>query len=125
MKFDITAESWSMFVNFFITTFVTLSLYFILSHPNGFMDSCLTVTAYGDGNETIMQKIVKVKKGAKASFIVHSQKGYVYSKSVGGTCPIGSWKDNTYTTGVITKKCNTYFTAVPQENRVITSKSLK
>ena len=72
-----------------------------------------TVTAAGDGNETISPDNVTVLTGAgSATFTVTPNTSYTVSTTVGGTCPVGSWNGNQYTTGgPIVGNCTVLFSA--------------
>jgi len=49
--------------------------------------------------------------GSSASFSVAADAGYTVNTTVAGTCPIGSWNGNTYSTGTLTATCSVQFTA--------------
>jgi hypothetical protein len=72
----------------------------------------ITVTASGNGNETISPSTPQaVTYGATQAFTVTANTGYTVSKTVGGTCPAGSWSGNTYTTGAVTSNCSVSFSS--------------
>ncbi len=72
----------------------------------------LTVTAGGDGHETIFPSTPQtVPYGGTQQYTVISDPGYFVAGVVGGTCPAGSWSGNVYTTGVITADCHLSFNA--------------
>ena len=50
-----------------------------------------------------------VYSGKSASFTVTADSGYSTDSSVGGTCPAGSWRGMTYTTGNVTGDCSVSF----------------
>ncbi len=50
-----------------------------------------------------------VEHGFAASFTVTPDTGYEADALVGGTCPIGTWDDSTYTTGAVTGDCSVEF----------------
>lgn len=71
-----------------------------------------TVTPTGDIHETISPGTAQtVNYGTTKSFTVIANAGYSVSSAVGGTCPVGSWSGNTYTTGAITANCTLIFSA--------------
>jgi hypothetical protein len=74
----------------------------------------LTVTANGDGTETISPAAPQtVNYGETQAFKVNANDGYALSNVVGGTCPVGNWTGDTYTTGTITSACTVNFSALP------------
>ena len=72
-----------------------------------------TVTSSGDGNVTISPAGSRtVASGLTLTFDVTSDgEGEVTSTAVGGTCAVGSWNGNEYTTGPITADCSVSFSA--------------
>jgi len=71
------------------------------------------VTASGDDRLTFTATTPQIiSSGSTASFNVSLSTGYLQAGSVGGTCPVGSWQDTTYTTGAITKDCTVIFRAM-------------
>ncbi|RUR06259.1 hypothetical protein [Legionella sp. km772] len=74
--------------------------------------SQLIVTPKGDGNESIDPNTPqKVDYGTTRAFTVTANGGYTLSHEVGGTCPTGSWSENTYITGRITANCSVHFSS--------------
>lgn len=72
-----------------------------------------TVAPSGDGNESISPNSIQtVNAGQSQQFTVIANSGYTLSQIVGGTCSVGSWSGNTYTTGAITSDCLVNFNAV-------------
>ena len=50
-----------------------------------------------------------VSTGTTQSFAVAANSGLTLSKTVGGTCPTGSWSGTTYTTGLVSSDCTVSF----------------
>ena len=72
-----------------------------------------TVTPIGDGHVTINPSTPQtISVGSTQSFTVTAQSGYLLSNNVGGTCPIGSWSGNIYTTGASNSSCTVTFRTV-------------
>ncbi len=73
----------------------------------------VTVTASGDGNETIQAPTTKtIVEGGAADFIVTAKPGYILSHTVTGTCPVGgTWSGSVYTTPPIPYTCSVKFKA--------------
>ncbi|KOR29383.1 hypothetical protein TI04_08770, partial [Achromatium sp. WMS2] len=68
-------------------------------------DNSYTVTPIaGVGGSVNPNTPQTVSRGATKSFTVTPNKGYVHHK-VTGTCPVGTWSGNTYTTGAIDANC--------------------
>jgi hypothetical protein len=80
-----------------------------------------TVTASGDGRETLSPTMATVSYGATQLFGVTPNAGYTLLSTVGGTCPVGSWSAAGYTTGVVTANCTVSFSATPNQYQVTTS----
>jgi hypothetical protein len=69
-----------------------------------------TVTpAAGAGGTVSPATAQTVNAGATTSFLVTAGSGYTRNAAVGGTCPQGSWSDNTWTTGAIDASCSVTF----------------
>ena len=84
--------------------------YYMLIDPAGINDFEANVlktitTSVASGSGTVTPPSTSVAAGGTASFNLTGSVGWVPSTSVGGTCPVGSWSGNTYTTGVITDNC--------------------
>lgn len=74
----------------------------------------LEVTVVGDAYGSITPTGTRVVNyGQTASYAFTSQGRFTPSSTVGGTCPVGNWAGDTYTTGVITATCTVDFHAVP------------
>ncbi|CDZ76660.1 putative lipoprotein, rSAM/lipoprotein system [Legionella massiliensis] len=70
------------------------------------------VTPGGDNNESIFPNASQlVKYNYPQSFFVVANQGHTLTKIVEGTCPIGSWAGDVYTTGPITSSCSVFFRA--------------
>jgi hypothetical protein len=70
-----------------------------------------TASASGDGNESITPSSDTVNYGDTASFTVIANTGYTRDSTVGGSCAVGSWTGNVYTTGIITSDCTISFSS--------------
>ncbi len=77
----------------------------------------VTATAGTGGRVSLASRTVG--DGSTASFTVTPDAGYTQG-AVGGTCPNGSFRDNTYTTGAITQDCTLTF-SFTQEQRTVTA----
>ncbi|HDR14063.1 MAG TPA: hypothetical protein ENN79_00970, partial [Desulfobacteraceae bacterium] len=64
----------------------------------------------GGGVDPAMQI---VEPGSEASFTVTPDTGYETSPLVGGTCPVGTWDGDTYSTGSLTANCSVEFSFIP------------
>lgn len=53
--------------------------------------------------------VQQVAAGAKQDFTLTPDTGYMRDAKVGGTCPLGSWNDNVWTTGPINADCSVLF----------------
>ncbi|CAM6053629.1 unnamed protein product [Sphagnum tenellum] len=80
--------------------------------------STYTVTATGDGNETIVTSTSSYPAAnqGKQSFTVTPSASYFTINAVYGTCPSGSWSGTTYTTGTFSAACTVIFGAVKAWN---------
>lgn len=76
-----------------------------------FVADTKTVTAaVNGGNGAILSPvIVTVINGKSTAFSLSPDAGYQPSKTVGGSCPAGSFSNNIYTTGSITSDCSVIF----------------
>lgn len=54
-----------------------------------------------------------VFEGELASFTVSPKEGFVIDRTVGGTCPQGRWRGETWTTRMITASCTVHFEFSP------------
>lgn len=72
------------------------------------------VTVTGGAHFTISPAEAQiVKKGSTLEYVVTGDTGYRRSRTIGGTCPEGTWDDITYTTGEITQSCTIVFKVNP------------
>lgn len=72
-----------------------------------------TATAGTGGSVTPSTISVTIGSGSTASFAVATSSGYTRN-SAGGSCPLGSWNGDTYTTGAITYNCSVSFSFTAQ-----------
>jgi hypothetical protein len=72
-------------------------------------DNAYTVTATAGAGGSVAPSSRSVDSGSTTSFTVTPASGYSRDTIVGGTCPVGSWSDNTYTTGSVTGNCSVSF----------------
>jgi len=79
------------------------------------------VTASGDAKLEIDPEEREVQAGETASFDVTIAAGNLLVEEVGGSCPAGTWSDETYTTGSITANCTVEFAAEPITHAVVAS----
>ena len=97
-------NSWSDMTSYLANTNVALkalSQYAVSASVSGGNGSIFSSTPVYTGN------------GGTAAFDVAPGSGYKPNSTVTGTCPQGSFFNNTYTTGLITGNCNVGFTFVP------------
>ncbi len=74
------------------------------------LDRAYSVTpSAGTGGSVSPSATQTVKGGATKSFTVSPNSGYTRNSMVGGTCPLGSWSSNTWTTGAINANCTVSF----------------
>ncbi len=52
-----------------------------------------------------------ISHGSVQTYIVTPNLGHTRSNTVGGSCPAGTWSDNSYTTGAIIEDCSITFSA--------------
>jgi hypothetical protein len=71
-------------------------------------DIMATSLVKGGGGDVIPNTAQSVAAGSTMSYTAIPIKGYVTHR-VGGTCPMGSWNGNTWTTGAINASCTTEF----------------
>jgi len=64
---------------------------------------------------------VKVNASATQAFTVVPAEGYTLSKTVGGTCPAGTWAGTVYTTGAVTADCTVSFSGTQNTYQVTPS----
>jgi hypothetical protein len=85
----------------------------------------IVVTPSVGPNGTIIPNTnpVTVASGSTASFTLAPATGYLPASIVGGTCPLGSFNGNTYTTGAITADCSVSFSFVPMSVTITTTTS--
>ncbi|MFO7812190.1 MAG: hypothetical protein R6V21_04425, partial [Pelovirga sp.] len=74
--------------------------------------SNVAVSAVAGAGGGVNQAVQVVNRGNRAEFNVNSQSGYSADRSVGGTCPVGSWSGNRYTTGDVQSDCQVSFSFV-------------
>src|SRR6185369_6696421 len=97
-------NSWSDMTSYSANTNVALkalSQYAVSASVSGGNGSIFSATPVYTGN------------GGTAAFDLAPGSGYKPNNTVTGTCPAGSFFNNTYTTGLITGNCNVGFTFVP------------
>ncbi len=75
-----------------------------------FTPDSYAVTASVDAHGTLDNTAVSVDYGTTTSFTVTPDPGFTTNLTVGGSCPVGSWSGQTYTTGIIVGPCNVSFT---------------
>ena len=74
------------------------------------LDRAYSVTpSAGTGGSVSPATTQTVKGGGARSFTVSPNSGYTRNPTVGGTCPLGSWSGNTWTTGAINANCTVSF----------------
>ncbi|MFO7765978.1 MAG: hypothetical protein R6V33_06070 [Pelovirga sp.] len=71
-----------------------------------------TVSAITGAGGGVSPAVQVVNQGNRAEFAVNPQNGYSADRSVGGTCPVGSWSGNRYATGDIHNDCHVNFSFV-------------
>jgi hypothetical protein len=72
--------------------------------------SAVTPSVLGGNGSVSPSSAQTVTSGSTVPFTLTPSSGYTASRTVGGTCPQGSWIDSThYTTGAITTDCTTVF----------------
>ncbi|WP_158269795.1 M12 family metallo-peptidase [Desulfonatronum sp. SC1] len=76
------------------------------------------VSATTGSGGTVSPTSRNVGNGSTTTFTVTPQTGYSHG-TVGGTCPVGSFSGNTYTTGTITSNCSVSFSFTQSEGRPI------
>ncbi len=60
-----------------------------------------------------------VPSGARQTYVVTPNPGYLVSGKVAGTCPAGTWSGSSYATGAITGNCSLSFSASLNSNSLI------
>jgi len=99
-----------------LTAVVSLILLLMTPVPSDFWGSAtasaadyqVTATAARGGQVAPTQRTARA--GATVTFTVQPDAGYrVLDSLVGGNCPRGTWKDNTYSTGPVNADCSVSF----------------
>ncbi len=71
-----------------------------------------TVSAIAGAGGGVSPAAQVVNRGNRAEFTVNPQRGYSVDRFAGGTCPVGSWSGNRYTTGDVQSDCHVSFSFV-------------
>ncbi|KOR28872.1 hypothetical protein TI04_10020, partial [Achromatium sp. WMS2] len=69
----------------------------------------VTPRVNGRGGSISPNSVQTVARGSAVSFILTPNSGYLRVLQVGGSCPIGAWSGNTWTTAAIYNSCNVEF----------------
>lgn len=77
----------------------------VLNFTVGDMDVGFPVTATASAGGAVTPATRAVQSGETTTFAAQPEEGFVRADAVGGTCPEGSWSNNTWTTGPITEEC--------------------
>ncbi|MBD1400455.1 InlB B-repeat-containing protein [Pelovirga terrestris] len=74
--------------------------------------SNVTVSAVAGAGGGVSPAVQVVNRGNRAEFTVNPQSGYSVDRSAGGTCAVGSWSGNRYSTGDVHSDCHVSFSFV-------------
>ncbi len=86
-----------------------------LTNPIIIQHTVATIVGSGGSIEPAERQ---VPDGETTTFTVTPQTGYSHG-AVGGTCPVGSFSGNTYTTGTITSNCLVNFRFNQKEGQAL------
>jgi hypothetical protein len=76
------------------------------------VSSYIVTPSTTDGNVTVSPNLPQpISAGGSVSFTVKPTSGYSVSQTVGGTCPAGTFSNNTYTIAAITSSCTVNFSS--------------